>query len=69
MERYRLEHAVNYAISCSRTFKVAVEGNIGCGKSTFLQYFKKLSPKIQISPEAIELWKDVKGFKLFVSLS
>ncbi|VDK41959.1 unnamed protein product [Taenia asiatica] len=63
MERYSLGHAVNYTVTCSRTFKVAVEGNIGCGKSTFLQYFKKLSPKIQVSPEAIELWKDVKGFK------
>nr|CDS21175.1 thymidine kinase [Echinococcus granulosus] len=49
----------------SRTFNVAVEGNIGCGKSTFLNYFKGLSPKIQISLEPIVLWNDVKGFKLF----
>uniref|UniRef100_A0A915EUV6 Deoxynucleoside kinase domain-containing protein n=1 Tax=Echinococcus canadensis TaxID=519352 RepID=A0A915EUV6_9CEST len=55
--------------SCSRTFRVAVEGNIGCGKSTFLSYFKELSPKIQVSPETIELWTDVNGFKLFVRLS
>ncbi|KAL5106812.1 Deoxynucleoside kinase [Taenia crassiceps] len=49
----------------SRTFNVAVEGNIGCGKSTFLNYFKELSPKIQVSFEPIVLWNDVKGFKLF----
>ncbi|EUB54404.1 Deoxynucleoside kinase [Echinococcus granulosus] len=49
----------------TKTFRVAVEGNIGCGKSTFLNYFKELSPNIQVSPEIIELWNDVKGFKLF----
>ncbi|CDI97743.1 thymidine kinase [Echinococcus multilocularis] len=49
----------------SRAFNVAVEGNIGCGKSTFLNYFKGLSTKIQISLEPIVLWNDVKGFKLF----
>ncbi|EUB54406.1 Deoxynucleoside kinase [Echinococcus granulosus] len=49
----------------NRTFRVAVEGNIGCGKSTFLNYFKELSPNIQVSPETIELWTDVNGFKLF----
>ncbi|VDD74402.1 unnamed protein product, partial [Mesocestoides corti] len=50
---------------CRRTVKVAVEGNIGCGKSTFLRYFEGISPKIQISPEPIEKWNDVKGYKLF----
>uniref|UniRef100_A0A5K3EU84 DNK domain-containing protein n=2 Tax=Mesocestoides corti TaxID=53468 RepID=A0A5K3EU84_MESCO len=49
----------------NRTVKVAVEGNIGCGKSTFLRYFEGISPKIQISPEPIEKWNDVKGYKLF----
>ncbi|VUZ52200.1 unnamed protein product [Hymenolepis diminuta] len=48
-----------------RKIKVAVEGNIGCGKSTFLKYFGDYSSNIQVSPEPIELWNDVRGFKLF----
>ncbi|VDO00741.1 unnamed protein product [Rodentolepis nana] len=48
-----------------RKIKVAVEGNIGCGKSTFLKYFGEYSSNIQISPEPIELWNNVQGFKLF----
>ncbi|KAH9278238.1 Deoxynucleoside kinase [Echinococcus granulosus] len=65
MEMSRLAHDASSTTLCSRTFRVAVEGNIGCGKSTFLNYFKELSPNIQVSPEIIELWNDVKGFKLF----
>uniref|UniRef100_A0A0X3NT59 Deoxynucleoside kinase n=2 Tax=Schistocephalus solidus TaxID=70667 RepID=A0A0X3NT59_SCHSO len=46
-------------------YKVAVEGNIGCGKSTFLKYFESLSPNIEVSLEPIERWNNVKGHKLF----
>nr|VZI17682.1 unnamed protein product [Spirometra erinaceieuropaei] len=46
-------------------YKVAVEGNIGCGKSTFLKYFESLSSNIEVSLEPIELWNNVKGHKLF----
>nr|CDS30041.2 thymidine kinase [Hymenolepis microstoma] len=52
-------------MDAGRKIKVAVEGNIGCGKSTFLKYFGDYSSNIQISPEPIELWNNVKGFKLF----
>lgn len=45
---------------------MAVEGNIGCGKSTFLRYFEGISPKIEVALEPIELWNNVKGHKLFV---
>ncbi|KAM3173502.1 hypothetical protein ACTXT7_012380 [Hymenolepis weldensis] len=41
-----------------RKIKVAVEGNIGCGKSTFLKYFSDYSSNIQVSPEPIELWNN-----------
>ncbi|OWF41235.1 thymidine kinase 2, mitochondrial-like [Mizuhopecten yessoensis] len=40
---------------------VAVEGNIGSGKSTFLQYFKKF-PEVEVLPEPVNKWKDVQGF-------
>ncbi|BHF79037.1 hypothetical protein SprV_0602215400 [Sparganum proliferum] len=46
-------------------FTVAVEGNIGCGKSTFLKFFEGISPNIEISLEPIGLWNNVKGHKLF----
>uniref|UniRef100_A0A0V0J8Y6 Deoxynucleoside kinase n=1 Tax=Schistocephalus solidus TaxID=70667 RepID=A0A0V0J8Y6_SCHSO len=48
-------------------YKVAVEGNIGCGKSTFLKYFESLSPNIEVSLEPIERWNNVKGHKLFLA--
>jgi len=37
-----------------------VEGNIGSGKSTFLQYFKKCK-NVEVIPEPVHLWKDVQG--------
>ncbi len=53
--------------SSKRKYKVAVEGNIGCGKSTFLKYFQSISPNIEILSEPIEQWRDAKGYDLFVS--
>ena len=38
-----------------RPFVVAVEGNIGSGKSTMINYFKNFND-IQIHPEPIEKW-------------
>ncbi|XP_064599305.1 thymidine kinase 2, mitochondrial-like [Liolophura sinensis] len=43
-----------------KPLKIAVEGNIGCGKSTFLQYFSKC-PWAKVFPEPISMWKDVHG--------
>nr|VZI52416.1 unnamed protein product [Spirometra erinaceieuropaei] len=58
--------SVSTACAFSECFyKVAVEGNIGCGKSTFLKYFESLSSNIEVSLEPIELWNNVKGHKLF----
>ncbi|CAH8594427.1 unnamed protein product [Schistosoma intercalatum] len=42
-----------------------VEGNIGCGKSTFLRYFQQLSPKNEVMHEPLYLWKDARGYDLF----
>lgn len=41
-------------------FTVAVEGNIGSGKSTFLQHFKN-SPNVDLYCEPVEMWKNVRG--------
>ena len=34
------------AVAKSRPFTVLVEGNIGCGKTTFLQHFAKVSSQL-----------------------
>lgn len=45
---------------------IIVEGNIGCGKTTFIQYFAKNFPRI-VFPylEPVEKWRDVRGHNLF----
>ncbi|KAK2175103.1 hypothetical protein NP493_750g01061 [Ridgeia piscesae] len=43
-----------------KTFTVAVEGNIGSGKSSFLHYFDT-SNSVEVVPEPVELWKSVRG--------
>lgn len=43
-----------------KKFTVAVEGNIGSGKSTFLQYFKN-SKSAEVLMEPVEMWKCVRG--------
>ena len=45
----------------SKGFTVTVEGNIGSGKSTFLQYFKNF-PEVDLIPEPVNKWKDVNGY-------
>ncbi|XP_050411624.1 thymidine kinase 2, mitochondrial [Patella vulgata] len=42
-------------------YSVAVEGNIGCGKSTFLNYFKKFL-NVEVLVEPVEKWKCIRGF-------
>lgn len=43
---------------------VAVEGNIGCGKTTFLEQFK-LNSKVEVLPEPVDKWKSVNGYNCF----
>ena len=45
---------------------MAVEGNIGSGKSTFLQYFRE-SENVEIATEPVDLWKNVRGHNTLVS--
>ncbi|XP_060082360.1 deoxynucleoside kinase-like [Ylistrum balloti] len=39
---------------------ISVEGNIGCGKTTLLEYFKE-SPNVQAIREPVEQWTNVQG--------
>lgn len=51
-----------------KVFKLLVEGNIGSGKSTFINYVASSSNLLrdisQIFPEPIHLWQNLKGFNL-----
>ncbi|TGZ55613.1 hypothetical protein CRM22_010370 [Opisthorchis felineus] len=49
----------------TKRFTVTVEGNIGCGKSTFLRYFDQLSENTEVLQEPLYLWKDARGHNLF----
>jgi len=49
---------------CSKPFTVVVEGNIGCGKTTFLDHFSKHSERVEVLTEPVERWRDVNGHNL-----
>lgn len=46
-----------------RPFTIAVEGNIGAGKSTFLEHYAKVS-QIEILPEPVYKWQQMGGQNL-----
>ncbi|KAK6187144.1 hypothetical protein SNE40_005232 [Patella caerulea] len=43
-----------------KNFTVSIEGNIGCGKTTLLEYYRN-SPNVEAIPEPVEQWTNVKG--------
>ena len=47
-----------------KQFTVVVEGNIGCGKTTFLEYFKKFEQRVEVLTEPVHRWRDVNGHNL-----
>lgn len=47
----------------NKPFTVAVEGNIGCGKTTFLNYFNRHA-NICVLSEPVELWRNCRGHNL-----
>jgi septin family protein len=49
----------------SRPFTVFVEGNIGSGKTTFLNYFANAD--VHLLSEPVEMWRNVEGHNLLVS--
>lgn len=46
-----------------RPLKISIEGNIGSGKSTFLNYFKQY-PFVETYGEPLALWRNVQGHNL-----
>ena len=51
----------------SRPFVVSVEGNIGSGKSTMLDYFDKF-PEVELLPEPVKQWTDLGGHNMLQKL-
>lgn len=49
-------------------FTVFIEGNIGAGKTTFLNHFKKYDD-VRLYTEPVEKWRNVDGFNLLVNIS
>lgn len=60
--------AINVRTPTNRPFTVTVEGNIGSGKTTFLEYFKKYE-NVCVLAEPIEMWRNCNGHNLLVSFS
>ncbi|KAJ8947150.1 hypothetical protein NQ318_002512, partial [Aromia moschata] len=50
-----------------RPFTVAVEGNIGSGKTTFLNYFNQ-HENICVLAEPVELWRNCNGHNLLLTM-
>ncbi len=48
-------------------FVVSVEGNIGSGKSTMLQFYSELDD-VQLHPEPVEKWQNLHGHNLLEKL-
>ena len=48
----------------NRPFTVVVEGNIGSGKTTFLQHFNKFSEEVEILAEPVDKWRNANGHNL-----
>jgi len=46
-----------------RPFTIAVEGNIGAGKSTFLEHFSKVTA-VEVFPEPVAKWQNMGGQNL-----
>ena len=60
----RLRPVMTRMKDCSKPFTVVVEGNIGCGKTTFLDHFSKHSERVEVLTEPVERWRDVNGHNL-----
>lgn len=60
--------AVNSKREGNHPFTVVVEGNVGSGKTTFLEYFKKYE-NVCVLAEPIEMWRNCNGHNLLVSYS
>ncbi|XP_005182530.2 deoxynucleoside kinase isoform X1 [Musca domestica] len=48
----------------TQPFTVLIEGNIGSGKTTFLNHFQQFQEKICLITEPVEKWRNVRGVNL-----
>ncbi|CAD6992821.1 deoxynucleoside kinase isoform X1 [Ceratitis capitata] len=48
----------------SQPFTVFIEGNIGSGKTTFIEHFKKFEDKVCAIAEPVDKWRNFKGHNL-----
>lgn len=53
----------NFARKKNRPFTVLVEGNIGCGKTTFLNHFNKFD-NVCVLSEPVDMWRNLNGHNL-----
>uniref|UniRef100_A0A1B6CFZ0 Deoxynucleoside kinase domain-containing protein n=1 Tax=Clastoptera arizonana TaxID=38151 RepID=A0A1B6CFZ0_9HEMI len=51
--------------SMTKPFRVSIEGNVGSGKSTLMNYFSHF-PQVDARPEPIEEWRSVQGHNLLM---
>ena len=58
----------NSSQTFSKPYTVIVEGNIGSGKTTFLQPFTKHSGLVEVLPEPVEKWRNLQGHNLLQKL-
>ena len=59
-----MEDNTDVEITQSQPFIVLVEGNVGSGKSTFLDIMKSW-PGVKVLQEPVGLWRNVGGQNLF----
>ena len=43
---------------------VAIEGNLGAGKSTFLSFLNRVLPDVEIIKEPVDEWQNIRGHNL-----
>lgn len=53
-------------LTLKKPITILVEGNIGAGKSTFLDYFLQYEDNFQILPEPVDQWRNFNGVNLLV---
>ncbi|XP_047520089.1 deoxynucleoside kinase-like isoform X1 [Pieris napi] len=63
--RFPTKGSLRLKMNCanSRPFTVLVEGNIGSGKTTFLEHFRQFED-ITLLTEPVEEWRNLKGWNL-----
>jgi deoxyadenosine/deoxycytidine kinase len=59
--RRAMSFSSNRSTKNPRPYTIVVEGNIGSGKTTFLQPFTKHPDQIEVMPEPVSRWRNLQG--------